>query len=53
MLIQEDIMRKIWSILLLLVMLASLCVLAVHAEEEDEEISLWALLNTPKPTPDP
>ena len=45
-------MRKFLSFLLVIAMMASLCVAAVSAEEE-EEIDLWELLYTPAPTLDP
>lgn len=43
-------MRKIWSAMLVLAMLFTLCILAVQAEEE---VSLSALQNTATPAPDP
>ena len=59
-------MRKVWSILLVLSMLAALCVLGVQAEnwdDEEEDISLEDVMNpptaapapgsTPGPTPEP
>ena len=49
-------MRKLWSVLLVLSMLLSLAALAVQAEnwdDEEEEISLEALLNPPTPVPGP
>ncbi|MBE5782052.1 MAG: CapA family protein [Clostridiales bacterium] len=45
-------MKKIWSVALVLLMLVTLNVLAVQAEEE-EEVSLYEMLNPPTPTPDP
>ena len=47
-------MRKLWSILLTAVLLASLLFVAVQAEDwDDEEISLDALLNPVTPPPGP
>ena len=57
-------MRKLWSILVIVLLLASLIFVAVQAEDLDEEdVSLDALLNpatpppgpddTPAPTPEP
>lgn len=45
-------MKKILSVLLVLSMFLTLGFLAVQAEEE-EDISLYELLNTPTPLPDP
>ena len=50
---KEDLMRKIWPVLLVALMLIALCALAVHAEnEEEEEISFYDLMHpvTPAPT---
>lgn len=48
-------MRKIWPILLAIMMMAALCVLAVQAEEDEEDVSFYDLTHvvTPEPVPDP
>ena len=46
-------MKKIWSILLALVMLASLCTFCVQAEDTEEELSYFSIMNPITPTPHP
>ena len=49
-------MRKLFSILLVVSMLAALSSLAVQAEDwedEEEDISFYDLMNPPTPVPDP
>ena len=47
-------MRKLWSILVIALLLASLLFVAVQAEDwDDEDISLDSLLNPDAPTPGP
>lgn len=46
-------MRKFWSILLVTAMLAAIFVMAVQAEDAEEDVSFQSLANTSTPIPDP